>query len=689
MILKTVIKFRSCREWFSTLPVFLLLIIVVIAGNSEQIHARLLNVGELFWHDYFSLRADIPLPACNPNPEIEAELQKLEAEVDDMDGLEDLFEAEPFDRETSLKSLQNARKLCKEKHRLTLQNQARITPTVKLFRAFETSVAGVSLLAFEKNRLILILMLFICAITCTIKQQHIAFKPVITRQDNYVSTVIQLLGNSTLLLSAWFYRESIYDSSTMIDHAEIYLLLILGFSALTLVNFYQLVKAITMDDFDKKSGSLLHAMLSIPLYIYMAFFVESYFFLIENHWAGSAIFFSLLFDQANLFLNIGLYIWIGMLLKRTQLGDLVFKTLIPWRMSPELLAFAAIIIMAVPTAYTGASGIIIIAMGAIVYEELRRAGARRQLALAATAMTGSAGVVLRPCLLVVLIAALNKEVVTDQLFSWGLKTFMTTVTVFFIFALITKREKITIAPVHEAFKPFLRALAPLFPYLSIVILVLAAYFFLINVTMDEFSAPVILPVIILSIIIYEKLFVKMVLIAVPEKDSHKFEYTIRKASSEASVHIGALLLLMGLSFALGGVIERSGVLSNIPAEFSSTWITLGFLVVVLVAIGMIMDPFGAVVLVSGTIAPIAYNNGINPVHFWMITLVSFELGYLTPPVALNHLLTRQMVGYEEVSKAALEGDNFWYRHEKILLPLVTMGTTLLLVTIVPILLASS
>ncbi|MCK5188745.1 MAG: TRAP transporter large permease subunit, partial [Methylococcales bacterium] len=128
------------------------------------------------------------------------------------------------------------------------------------------------------------------------------------------------------------------------------------------------------------------------------------------------------------------------------------------------------------------------------------------------------------------------------------------------------------------------------------------------------------------------------------------------------------------------------LLNGIPDTFESTWVTLGFLIMVLVGIGMIMDPFGAVVLVSGTVAQIAYNNGINPVHFWMITLVSFELGYLTPPVALNHLLTRQMVGHDETSKAALEGDTFWYRHEKILLPLVTMGTTLLLVAVVPVLL---
>ena len=685
MYLKSIIKRRSCHEWLSSLPVFLLLLSVIIAGNSEHIHARLLNTGELIWHDYFTLRADIPTPTCDPAPDIEAMLQKLEAETDNSDEMSDLFDASPFDRKTALLSLQSARQLCINKHHLAQQNQARITPSVIIFRTLETSMAKINLFAFEKQRMILILTLFICAVTTTFKQKHIAFRPVLTLKDHHISTIAQLLGNAIMLFSAWFYRETIYQSASVIDHPEIYLLLIIGFATLTIVNFFQFFKPLITPGFNNKQDSTLQSLLTIPLYIFMAYFVGLYFFLIEEHFAGPAIFFSLLFDQAGLFLNIGLYIWVGMLLKRTQLGDLVFKVFIPWRMSPELLAFVAIIVMAVPTAYTGASGIIIIAMGAIVYEELLRAGARRQLALAATAMTGSAGVVLRPCLLVVLIAALNKEVVTDQLFSWGLKTFMTTSIVFFMFAWISKREKMHIAPIKEAFKPFLLALIPLLPYVGIVLFIYFSYFFLLNVTMDEFSAPVILPVIILGLIIYEKFFVRMVQVAASEKEGHKFEYTVRMASSESSVHIGALLLLMGLSFVLGGVIERSGLLNNIPETFSSTWVTLSFLVVILVGIGMIMDPFGAVVLVSSTIAQIAYNNGINPIHFWMITLVAFELGYLTPPVALNHLLTRQMVGHEETAKAALEGDNFWYRHEKLLLPLVTMGTTLLLVTIIPIL----
>ena len=92
MTLQEIIKFRSYRDWLSTLPVFILLLAVIIAGNGELIHARLLNIGEFLWQDYFSLRADIPTPDCKIISDVEAELSKLEAEANGMNELEDLFD---------------------------------------------------------------------------------------------------------------------------------------------------------------------------------------------------------------------------------------------------------------------------------------------------------------------------------------------------------------------------------------------------------------------------------------------------------------------------------------------------------------------------------------------------------------------------------------------------------------------
>ena len=89
MAIKEIINFRSGRDWFSTLPVFMLLLAVIIAGNGELIHARLLNIGEFLWQDYFSLRADIPTPDCKIISDVEVELRKLEAESSGINELED------------------------------------------------------------------------------------------------------------------------------------------------------------------------------------------------------------------------------------------------------------------------------------------------------------------------------------------------------------------------------------------------------------------------------------------------------------------------------------------------------------------------------------------------------------------------------------------------------------------------
>ena len=102
---------------------------------------------------------------------------------------------------------------------------------------------------------------------------------------------------------------------------------------------------------------------------------------------------------------------------------------------------------------------------------------------------------------------------------------------------------------------------------------------------------------------------------------------------------------------------------------------------------MTTDPFGAVILVAASIAPVAYANGINPIHFWMICLVAFELGYVTPPVALNHLLTRLSVGDEEVMAADAEArakyTKFYYRYERWLLPIMVLFPALMIVTFAP------
>ena len=683
---------RNPREWASSLPIFVLLFGVIFLSVAENINSQINKLGNNIWPDYHILRLDVPIPSCDPNVDIDSEVdrvvaaKKKEAENDPFGGM---FGNDEIDENAIRESLNKQVDLCVSKHEAAQKIIEQKTDNVERFVSVDFAFSKLSAFKRENQQMILALVLFICAITATLTHHHIGLRPMQTVLDFRVGITAQLIANSALTYSAYSYLNNGWASGTLIQNEHIRWAYLIGFSTLTAISFVQLF---FIPKTAKPGGSFLKSLLAIPLYSFMAMSAARFYILGADNAQGMVLFVDKIMDTASMFLQVGLYIWVGMLLKQTFLGEYIFRIFKPWKLPPELLAFVAVVVMAVPTAYTGASGIIIIAMGAVIYTELRRVGARRQLALAATAMSGSLGVVLRPCLLVLLIAVLNKEVTTDMMYSWGVKVFLLTATLFFLVSLVAKQGSMRIAPVSEALPPSLAAFKPMLPYIAIFIITAMLYAVLLDAHLDEHTAPIILPVIILAVLMFERVFSKHTQESLDqsvEERAPKFEGAIRNATTDTTVHIGALLMLMSLGMAVGGVIEDSGIFDEVTERsdfFTSQWAAMGALVCVLVLIGMVMDPFGAIVLVSGTIAQAAYKQGIDPLHFWMITLVAFELGYLSPPVAVNHLLTRQVVGEDEIERAKEEvkGKGFWLRHERYLLPLTVMAISLVIVAFGPL-----
>ncbi|MCM0613641.1 TRAP transporter large permease subunit [Marinobacter sediminum] len=676
---------RSGLEWFSSLPACLLLLAVVIFSTSSDIHNQMLRGGEQLWSGYYKLRMDPVAPTCDANRNIDAavaaELAEKPAKDDPMAALLGVKEKDPADVRLSI---ERAVADCRAAHESYINLRDQLTPGVKAYRAVELFVADLTAFGLSSQRYILVILVMLCAVTATLTRHHIAMRAMETRLDYTVSHTLQTIANAMLLGSSVIFRQSSLGAETSVSTEELLLhnFWITGFACLTLASLYRLFRV--PDDL-KVGGSLNKAFLAVPLYTVMCLISGTYFMLI-GHSSGIGIYLGKMMELADMFLNVGLYVWVGMMLKQTRLATLVFNVFRPWRMPPELLAVVAVLVAAVPTAYTGASGIFVIAAGAVIYSELRAAGARRQLALAATAMSGSLGVVLRPCLLVVVIAYLNREVTTDELFGWGIWVFVLTATMFTVVALTVNREsKFNLAPSSEALPAMIHAFRPLIPYVLVIVAVVLLYRFALDVHMDEFSAPRLLPVIMLAILLYEHVSLKNSKGRTPGELSHQgLERSLRGATNDTTAEIGALLLLLGLSVSIGGVIERSHIMQSFPQAFDSAWSAMLLMVVILVILGMIMDAFGAVILVTATVATIAYSSGIHPVHFWMVTLVAFELGYLSPPVALNHLLTRQVVGEAEFAAADEQTGTFYQRYERIIMPLIAMGISLLVVAFVPL-----
>ena len=685
-------------RWLSaavTLPLFAALSAALIYGNAEKVHSRLLWLGEATFGGYFQVQRDPePPPNC---AELFKEAPAVAAEDDELGELfgeegEVTAEEEEARAKAAAEAREKARAQCEERARLFTEVSGRITPSVRAFRAVEGGVGAFVSVVLSHFKHILVLIILLGSLAASARGDHIALRHPDRRGAYALSELAQALAFAAVGASMWVYRGQVSPGEERTLNA----LWLVGLGALSALHLARLALLLRgevrrHDGQAMEAGFGGRALLSVPLFATMALIAALYFWR-AGHPAGLAIELTKLTEHATLYVNVALYVWVGMLLKQSPLTHQAFDVLRPWRLAPALLTGVVVVVAAVPTAYSGASGIFVIAAGALIYEELRAAGARRQLALAATAMSGSLGVVLSPCLLVVIIASLNKQVTTDELYGWGRWVFALTA-LLFVFAAVAQRERgrawvgATSAEGWSGTRVALRALAPSVGW---VVAVLLFYRLVLSARLDEHTAPMLLPVVLLVLLALARRSGGVG--AEPSEASHApvrvrpFRSAVAAATSEAGPHIGALLVLMGMSIGLGGVIERGELMSVFPQVFSSVWVAMGAMVLILVVVGMLMDPYGAVILVSATIADVAYRSGIHAVHFWVVVMVAFELGYLSPPVALNHLLTRQVVGDDEVDAASAEaaGLGVWRRYERVLLPVGVMGVALLLVAFVPL-----
>ncbi len=704
------------NEWISTYVILIMLLLTLIIGTGEMIHGQMLRMGERLYGDpasgmqYSFLRAEPQKPDCERHPNIDAQVQQ-QMQANKHDEFADFFGAAS---ESDVRaSLLAAQQLCEEKYQFYDKAMKHIEshPSLRAYRTMETTFFGIFKFGTENRTIFLLIMVFFAAITASLKIHHIGLRSPKTRVDFRVYSVAMVLGNALLTASTVSqYRSLINSGVTLTTETLVIAWLWMGlFGILTLISVYQLFR---IPKTALPGGNFGLALLSIPLYAFMSILTGIAFTFFMDYPMGQGIYLSILVEFSGIFLNLALFIWAGMLLTQTRVMDLFLNILRPWNLAPETLTWLILLAAAIPTAYTGASGIFVIAAGAIIYKEVWNSGARRQYALAVSAMSGSLGVVIRPCLLVVLIAMLDsRHVTSDELFDHGFYVFWLTAFIFLGVSLLLAETKFRVNSPKVAIPGMLRAFMPVIPYIVITVIVLAFYKYGLDTSMNEFTAPVILPLVLIAIILFDKLrkepeYIPQVeahesLVKQHEQDSpylrehgaqsdqyrRGFFSSMHFATAETVGHIGALIILMALSASVGGLIERTEIVEYLPTHLGSIYISLFFIAMLLALIGMCTDPFGAVILVAATIAPVAYENGIHPIHFWMIVLVAFELGYVTPPVALNHLLTRLSVGDEEVAAADREAKekytSFYYRYERWLLPIMVLFPALMIVTFAP------
>jgi tripartite ATP-independent transporter DctM subunit len=327
-------------------------------------------------------------------------------------------------------------------------------------------------------------------------------------------------------------------------------------------------------------------------------------------------------------LAIPLFTFAGYLLGESQApGRLVRLTnaLLGWLSGG--LAIVSLAACAMFTAFTGASGVTIVALGALLYPALREAEYPERFSLGLITTSGSLGLLFAPALPLILYGVvaqqmnLDPPVKIDDLFAAGLLPGILMVVLLSLYSMWRVRGTTrTAAPFsfQEAWG-----------------------------AIRESAWEIPLPVVVLGGI-YSGLFalseaaaVTALYVLVVEVGIRR-EIPLRKLPEvmrESMVLVGAILVILGVSLASTNYLIDTEVPTRlfelIRAQIDSKLTFLILLNAFLLVLGMMLDIFSALVIVVPIILPIAIGYGIHPVHLGIIFLANMQIGYITPPVGMN------------------------------------------------------
>lgn len=287
---------------------------------------------------------------------------------------------------------------------------------------------------------------------------------------------------------------------------------------------------------------------------------------------------------------------------------------------PGGVAIVSLVICAFFTAFTGASGVTIIALGGLLFPILKSEGYTEDFSLGLITTSGSLGLLFAPSLPIILYGIVAK-VDIDKLFLAGLLPGIFLILVLSAWSIKngtarTVKRSFNFKELVSALKgSFFEALLPI----GVLTGIYGGY-----VTPTEASAMTAFYVLIIECFIY--------------KDLHLFKDVPRVVLDSMSLVGGILLILccaLGLTNFMVDEEIPMKILDLMREYLSNKWAFLFFLNVFLLIVGAMMDIFSAIIVVVPLITPIAAEFDVNPIHLAIIFLTNLEIGYITPPVGIN------------------------------------------------------
>lgn len=341
-------------------------------------------------------------------------------------------------------------------------------------------------------------------------------------------------------------------------------------------------------------------------------------------WSVMSDFYSMA-KNANIY-AIPLYTFAGYMMAESKSPQRIInlaQSVLGWL--PGGLAIVTIVTCAFFTAFTGASGVTIIALGGLLYPVLVKEGYTERFALGLITSCGSIGLLITPSLPVILYGYVT-QVDIDKLFIAGVFPSFLMIAALSVYSLY-KARKMKVHTLAFSFRNVAKAVKEGFWEIPLPLIVLGGiYGGVFSAT--EAAGITALYVFIVQVLIYRDL---------------KFFRDIPRVVRQSMILVGGILIILGL--AVG--VTRGLTIDGIPQklfELISPYIQSQFafliaLNIFLLIVGCLMDIFSAITVVVPLITVIAKQYHVDPILLAIIFLVNLEIGYLTPPVGLNLFLS--------------------------------------------------
>ena len=294
--------------------------------------------------------------------------------------------------------------------------------------------------------------------------------------------------------------------------------------------------------------------------------------------------------------------------------------------------FAAAVLCSFFTAFTGGSGVTILALGGLLLPLLRNAGYPEQRGISLVTSASALGVLLAPSVPLIMYAIIAR-VPINTMFLAGLVPALVMVMALLIFGGYLRQSGL-VANTSTA-KPDLR--------LTLNAVWAAKW---------EILAPVVAIGSLVSGLATptESSALTAAYAVLTQAWAHR-ELSLRvlgKCLSDSAQIIGGVLLILGMSLALTNYLIDAGipdaaieaVQSVIPNKYVFLLALTGFLLIA----GALMEIFAAIVVLVPLLLPVAMSYGIDPVHFGIIFLAAMEMGFLCPPAGMNIYFASAMFG---------------------------------------------